>query len=78
MDDNSIDAIISAFGINRSPEKAWGFTEAWRVSKPGGRRAISEIVASAELPTEARQYLVLYTSCMAGASTIGALECDAA
>lgn len=74
VDDNSIDAIISNCVINLSPEKARVFADAFRVLKPGGRLAISDIVASAELPAEARQDLALYTGCMAGASSIDALE----
>ncbi|WP_127474975.1 arsenite methyltransferase [Sulfurivermis fontis] len=74
VDDSSVDVIISNCVINLSPEKARVFAEAFRVLKPGGRLAISDIVASAELPPEARQDLALYTGCMAGASTIDALE----
>ncbi len=72
--DNTIDAIISNCVINLSPEKARVFREAYRVLKSGGRLAISDIVATAELPEEARQDLALYTGCMAGASSITELE----
>ncbi len=74
VDDDSIDVIISNCVINLSPEKARVFTEAFRVLKPGGRLAISDIVASTGLPEEARNDLALYTGCMAGASPIDALE----
>lgn len=74
VDDNSVDVIISNCVINLSPEKPKVFAEAFRVLRPGGRLAISDIVASAELPEEARQDLALYTGCMAGASTLGELE----
>jgi SAM-dependent methyltransferase len=74
LDNDSVDVIISNCVINLSPEKARVFAEAFRVLKPGGRLAISDIVASAELPPEARQDLALYTGCMAGASSIDALE----
>lgn len=70
----SVDVIISNCVINLSPEKARVFHEAFRVLRTGGRLAISDIVATAELPTEARADLALYTGCMAGASTINELE----
>ena len=72
--DNTVDAIISNCVINLSPSKQQVFHEAWRVLKSGGRLAISDIVASAELPEEVRRDLALYTGCMAGASLIGDLE----
>ncbi|MCU0641578.1 MAG: arsenite methyltransferase [Candidatus Margulisbacteria bacterium] len=72
--DGTIDVIISNCVINLSPEKEKVFAEAYRVLKPGGRLAISDIVATAELPEEAKKDLALYTACMAGASTINSLE----
>ena len=72
--DGSVDAIISNCVINLSPDKAQVFRDAFRVLKSGGRLAISDIVATAELPDEARRDLALYTGCMAGASLIGDLE----
>lgn len=72
--DSCVDVIISNCVINLSPEKPRVFAEALRVLKPGGRIAISDVVATAELPPEARADLALYTGCMAGASTIDELE----
>jgi SAM-dependent methyltransferase len=72
--DASVDAIISNCVINLSPDKAQVFREAYRVLKPGGRLAISDVVATAELPPEAREDLALYIGCMSGASQIGELE----
>ncbi len=68
--DTSVDIIISNCVINLSPEKQRVFSEAWRVLKPGGRLAISDIVASMELPDEIRNDLALYSGCMAGATLI--------
>jgi len=72
--DNIVDVIISNCVINLSPEKARVFEEAFRVLKPGGRVAISDVVATAELPVEVRDDLSLYTGCIAGASLIDDLE----
>jgi SAM-dependent methyltransferase len=72
--DNGVDVIISNCVINLSPEKERVFEEAFRVLKPGGRVAISDVVATAELPDEARDDLRLYTGCIAGASLIRDLE----
>jgi SAM-dependent methyltransferase len=72
--DDSVDVIISNCVINLSPEKARVFKGAFRVLKPGGRVAVSDVVATAELPDEVRDDLSLYTGCIAGASLIGDLE----
>lgn len=71
---DSIDVIISNCVINLSPNKARVFAETFRVLKTGGRLAISDVVASTELPDEMRQDLMLYSGCMAGASLISELE----
>ena len=71
---NIVDVIISNCVINLSPDKQQVFSEAFRVLKPGGRLAISDIVASTELPEEIRNDLALYSGCMAGASQITELE----
>lgn len=72
--DNSVDVIISNCVINLSPEKSRVFREAIRVLRPGGRLAISDIVAKAQLPAEIREDLKLLTGCIAGASQIDELE----
>jgi SAM-dependent methyltransferase len=68
--DNSVDVIISNCVINLSPEKWKVYSEAFRVLKPGGRIAVSDIVLTAELPEELQNDLFLYTGCMAGASSL--------
>jgi len=72
--DNTVDVIISNCVINLSPHKDQVFRDAFRVLKPGGRLAISDVVASCELPDEVRNDLALYSGCMAGAAQIEELE----
>lgn len=72
--DNMVDVIISNCVINLSPNKPRVFAEAFRALKEGGRLAISDVVASTELPDELREDLLLYSGCMAGASLISELE----
>lgn len=71
---DTVDVIISNCVINLSPDKKRVFCEAFRVLKPGGRLAISDVVASTELPDEIRDDLALYSGCMAGASQISELH----
>ena len=69
-----VDVIISNCVINLSPDKKQVFQEAFRVLKPGGRLAISDVVASTELPEDMKKDLALYSGCMAGASLISELH----
>lgn len=71
---DTVDVIISNCVINLSPDKNQVFSEAFRVLKPGGRLAISDVVASTELPEEMKKDLALYAGCMAGASLISELQ----
>lgn len=72
--DDSVDVIISNCVINLSPEKQKVFQEAFRILKPGGRLAVSDIVATAELPDEVKKDLELYTECIAGAEYMDKLK----
>jgi SAM-dependent methyltransferase len=72
--DGTVDVIISNCVINLSPDKAAVFADAFRVLRPGGRLAISDVVASAELPDEISSDLALYSGCVAGASLISELH----
>ncbi|QQZ59013.1 arsenite methyltransferase [Paenibacillus sonchi] len=73
--DNSVHVIISNCVINLSPDKQQVFHEAYRVLRPGGRLAISDIVTTAELPPEIKNDLdELYSGCISGASYIADVE----
>ena len=72
--DGTADVVISNCVINLSPDKAQVFHDAFRVLKPGGRLAISDVVATAELPEAMRQDAALIAGCMGNASLIADLE----
>lgn len=72
--DGEVDVILSNCVINLSPDKPAVFREAFRVLAPGGRLAISDIVATAPLPQEVRENVELHLGCMAGAALIDELE----
>ncbi|MEW8431740.1 MAG: arsenite methyltransferase [gamma proteobacterium symbiont of Ctena orbiculata] len=72
--DGCADVIISNCVINLSPDKARVFREAFRVLKGGGRLAISDVVATVELPPEMRNDPQLVSGCMGNASMIEELE----
>jgi SAM-dependent methyltransferase len=72
--DATVDVIISNCVVNLSPDKPQVFREAFRVLKPGGRLAISDVVASTELPASIRDDPYLHSACVAGASLVDELE----
>lgn len=64
---NSVDVIISNCVINLSGDKRNVLSEAFRVLKPGGRFAVSDIVTRGEIPAEVRRSMELWSGCVAGA-----------
>ncbi|MET0108103.1 MAG: arsenite methyltransferase [Candidatus Thiodiazotropha sp.] len=72
--DGCADVIISNCVINLSPDKDRVFREAFRILKPGGRLAISDVVATVEIPQEMRNDPQLVSGCMGNASLIEELE----
>jgi len=69
--DNSVDFVISNCVINLSPDKRAVFGEIYRVLKPGGRFAVSDIVLLASLPDKVRSDVSAYVGCIAGADPMG-------
>ncbi|MGZ4935710.1 MAG: arsenite methyltransferase [Halobacteriota archaeon] len=65
--DNSIDVIISNCVINLTPDKGAVFKEAFRVLKPGGRFAVSDMVVLTALPAAVQQSVAAYVGCLSGA-----------
>jgi len=74
VENSIVDVIISNCVINLSPEKAKVFNDAFRVLKPGGRLAISDVVATAEFPENVKADMGYYTGCMSGASPVTDIE----
>jgi arsenite methyltransferase len=69
LPDHSVDVIISNCVINLSTDKARVLREAFRVLKPGGRLAISDVVIRGQVPAEVRRSMELWVGCVAGALT---------
>ncbi|MBK8099290.1 MAG: arsenite methyltransferase [Planctomycetes bacterium] len=72
--DRSVDVVISNCVINLSPDKSRVLAETFRVLRPGGRIAVSDIVALRPIPEAMKADFALYTGCVAGAATIDALR----
>jgi arsenite methyltransferase len=67
LPDNSVDVIISNCVINLSADKDLVIREAFRVLKPGGRFAVSDVVTRGQVPEELRRDMLLWVGCIAGA-----------
>jgi len=67
LPDNSVDVIISNCVINLSADKDRVLSEAFRVLKPGGRFAVSDVVLRGGVPDEIRKSVLLWVGCIAGA-----------
>ena len=67
LPDNSVDVVISNCVINLSADKDQVLREAFRVLKPGGRFAVSDVVTRGEIAAEVRQNMLLWVGCIAGA-----------
>jgi SAM-dependent methyltransferase len=67
LPDRSVDVVISNCVINLSGDKRRVFAEAFRVLKPGGRFAVSDMVLRREIPDETKRSMELWTGCVAGA-----------
>src|SRR5450432_4764866 len=67
LPDNSVDVVISNCVINLSADKDRVLKEAFRVLKPGGRFAVSDVVTRGEIAPEIRQSVLLWVGCVAGA-----------
>ena len=67
VDSGTVNVIISNCVINLSPDKTKVFTEAFRVLKPGGKLAVSDIVTDGPLPEPVKQSLSAWAGCVAGA-----------
>jgi SAM-dependent methyltransferase len=67
LPDSSVDVIISNCVINLSADKDAVLREAFRVLKPGGRFAVSDVVVRGEVPQEVRRSMELWVGCIAGA-----------
>ena len=67
LPDNSVDVIISNCVINLSADKKQALREAFRVLKPGGRFAVSDVLTRGEIHPEIRKNVLLWVGCVAGA-----------
>lgn len=74
VEERTVDVILSNCVLNLVPDKASAFREAFRVLKPGGRLAISDVVLTGDLPSELQARIDMVTGCVSGAATVTAIE----
>src|SRR5262245_64558317 len=74
LPDDSVDCLISNCVINLAPDKRSVFREMYRVLKPGGRVAVSDIALKKPLPPELARSIAAYVGCVAGAIPIAEYE----
>jgi SAM-dependent methyltransferase len=67
LPDNSVDVVISNCVINLSADKSKVLREAFRVLRPGGRFAVSDVIVRGHVPDSVRQSMLLWVGCIAGA-----------
>lgn len=72
--DKTADVIISNCVINLSPDKPGVYRDAYRVLKPGGRIAVSDVVKLGKFPDEIKNNIAMLTACVTGASSIAEVE----
>jgi SAM-dependent methyltransferase len=68
--DDTADIVISNCVVNLVPNKQRAFAEAFRITKPGGRLSVSDIVTTEPLPALARESVAAYVACLGGASPL--------
>lgn len=74
ISDGEADVVMSNCVVNLSPDKPAVYREAFRVLKPGGRVAISDVVAFAPIPADIRAQTMALSACIAGAATVPEIE----
>lgn len=72
--DSSVDVVLSNCVVNLSPDKASVFREAFRVLRPGGRLAISDVLQIRPVPAALANDLAAYCGCIAGAATVDEVD----